>query len=142
MFADGQAGNVDDAQGAVVAVGDEGMTAVVAERDFVMPGTGRQVFEDLEALGVDHRDPGFLGGFGVVADPQQAFVRLQRQPHRVVAGDYRVGQLELLAVDHRHLPGSGHRYEYAFVVPGRHPVHRRLLDIDPGHGAGDPAHRY
>ncbi len=59
----------------------------------------------------------------------------------LAACGHRVEQLELLTVDHRDFARRGHRHEHPLVVPGGDPIHRWLLDIDAGHGAGDAAHR-
>ena len=142
LLDDVQAGDVDHADGAVVAVTDEGETAVLAEADFVVAAPGLQVFEGFEALAVDHRDAGVFGFAGVVADPQQAFIRLQCHAHRLAASGDRVEDFELLAVDDGHFAGRRHRDEYALVVFGGDPVHRRLLEFDPRQGAGDAADRH
>ncbi|MNR30004.1 hypothetical protein D3C85_1474290 [compost metagenome] len=107
-----------------------------------MAAPGGQMLEGLEAAGIDHRDPGLPGVPGVVAHPQQALVRLQHHAHRVAAGGNRVDHLELFAVDHRHFTRARHRDEHALVIARGHPIHRRLLDVDARHGAGDAAHRH
>ncbi|MNL12051.1 hypothetical protein D3C87_1329120 [compost metagenome] len=142
LFEQGQAGDIDDAHRAVVAVGDEGKAAVLAEGDLVVTAAGGQVLEGFQAAGVNDGDPGLLRCLGVVAHPQQALVRLQGHAHRVAAGRDRIEQLELFSVDHCDFASGRHRHEHAFVIAWGDPVHRRLLDVDPRHGAGDAAHRH
>ncbi|MNE04981.1 hypothetical protein D3C80_975320 [compost metagenome] len=136
-----QPGDIEHAQGAAVAVADEGVPRIVAESDFVKALAGTMIEHLLEGLRVDDGHPALAAISGIVADPQVAPVRLQRHPHRL-RPDGHVGQhLEAVGIDHRNLPGIGHRYVQAFVLVAGHPVHGRALERDTAQGAGNAADR-
>ncbi|MNG93526.1 hypothetical protein D3C79_524960 [compost metagenome] len=134
-------GDIDDAQGAAVAVADEGVARVGAERDLVVPGAGGEGFQRAAAGHVDHRHSAFGRIAAVVADPQAVLVRLQDHAQRLHAG-IQVGDAgEGFGVDHRHLAALGDRHEHQLVVTGGRPVHRLARQFDARQGAGDAAHR-
>ncbi|MNQ79396.1 hypothetical protein D3C85_943400 [compost metagenome] len=137
-----QPGHVDHAQGAAAAVADKGVTQVLAEGDFVVAFAGGEELEGIERVRIDDGHPALAFVLGVVADPQQALVRLQGDAHRRGAGT-EVGQhLEFFGVDHRHLTRLGHGHEDALVIYASRPVHGGLLEGDARQGAGHAPHRH
>ncbi|MNM85118.1 hypothetical protein D3C81_972250 [compost metagenome] len=135
-------GHLVDAQGAAVAVADEGAARIAAEGDLVVAGAAGQEADNLEVLGVDHRHPALALLAGVVADPQVALVRLQGHAHRVAAGVEGGHHLEFLGVDDGDLVDLRHADEHPLAVGGAGPVHRHALQADAGHGAGGAADQH
>ncbi|MNE18944.1 hypothetical protein D3C80_1120070 [compost metagenome] len=134
--------DVDDAQGAAVAIADVGIARVGAEGDFVVPGTGVEVLHGAAPRHVDHCYPAFARVAAVVANPQPMLVRLQGHAQRLVAG-VQVGHAgEGFGIDHRDLAPLGYRHENLLVVAGGRPVHGPPWQLDAGHGAGHAPHRH
>ncbi|MNE95752.1 hypothetical protein D3C80_1938860 [compost metagenome] len=84
----------------------------------------RRIAENaLPGLRIDDRHPAAVAVAGVVADPQIAAVRLQRNPHGLAPCRYILKYPETVGIDHGNFPGIGQRHIQTFVLAADHPVH-------------------
>ena len=86
---------------------------------------------------IDHRHAAVVGLERVVADPQIAFVVLEFDAGRLVAGIDVFHDLEGLGIDQRDLVGQRHGHEQLLLVAGLGPVGARLIEIDLREQVGD-----